>query len=276
MTMNTKSLQTTFGDVTLNANGYPDEHGIATLFDELDRRHACQASVWGLPALGIEGQLLMQKHFGSTGAGGSLMRWEPSRVLGIATLPNISVAYVATLANLLETGPLVLENPAGQTTGIVMDYQQRWIADVGLTGPARGQHERVLILAHGQERPARADGYRIVRSQTPAFLHCTRILHPKRDLATLPPKFRMYPFAERARRKPRVISAHKDMSMTQSVGMACWHRLFASIQREPVAERDRLIFAMLIPNGSEAGVVPTGSRIVPWPITPLNRDRYSA
>ena len=41
--------------------------------------------------------------------------------------------------------------------------------------------------------------------------------------------------------------------MTQPVGMAYWERVNDIIQREPVAERDRLIYAMLRPLGIEKG-----------------------
>ena len=62
-----EDLTTHFGPVTLDAKGYPDQKGIDTIFDELDYQRACQAYLWGLPAVVIEGQLLMQKHFGATG-----------------------------------------------------------------------------------------------------------------------------------------------------------------------------------------------------------------
>ena len=39
--------------------------------------------------------------------------------------------------NLSKTGPVVWEIPAGQTVGIVMDYWQRPLADIGLTGGTR-------------------------------------------------------------------------------------------------------------------------------------------
>ena len=62
-----QDLATHFGPVTLDAKGYPDQKGIDTIYDELDFQRACQAYVWALPAVGMEGQFLMQKHFGATG-----------------------------------------------------------------------------------------------------------------------------------------------------------------------------------------------------------------
>lgn len=251
--MSVKDLATHFGPVTLDAKGYPDQKGIDTIYDELDYQRACQAYVWALPAVGMEGQFLMQKHFGATGPYDTLLLYGADTVGGMLT-PNTSVGYVVTMADLLATGPLVLENPEGETAGILMDYWQRWIADVGLTGPAKGKAEKLLILGPGQEMPAGAEGYRVVRSLTAGFLHATRILNPQKDIQTLPSKVRMYPFADRANPKPKLIIARGEtFLMTQPVGMAYWERLNDIIQREPVGERDRLIYATLIPLGIEKG-----------------------
>lgn len=248
-----KELQTHFGTVPLDARGYPEQKGVDTLFDELDYQRACQAFIWGLPAVGMEGQLLMQKHFGATGPYESLLLYGADVVGGMLT-PNTSVGYVVTMANLLDTGPLVLENPAGQTAGIMMDYWQRWIADFGLTGPSKGRSEKLLVLGPDQETPPGAEGYRVVHSLTAVFLHATRILDPDEDIETLPFEVRMYPFAERANPEPKLaIAKGKTFLMTQPVGIAYWERLNDIIQREPIAERDRLIYAMLIPLGIEKG-----------------------
>lgn len=231
-------LQTHGGTVTLDARGYPDETGIQTIWDEIDYQRATQAYLWGMPAVAMEGQLLMNKHFGGAGPYDTVMLYEPAAIAGMLT-PNTSVAYAVTMANLLETGPLVLENPAGETAGIPMDYWQRWFGDVGLTGPAKGWDEKLLILGPGQDVSPGTEGHRVVRSLTAVFLHATRILNPTRDLETLGPKVRVYPFAQRANPKPRQVYARGDTYfMTQPVNMEYWKRLHAIIQREPVAERD--------------------------------------
>lgn len=248
-----QSIETHFGKVTLDAKGYPDQEGVDAIFEEMDFQRASQAYLWALPAVGMEGQFLMQKHFGATGAYDSLLLYGADVVGGMLT-PNSTVGYVITMANLLETGPLVLENPEGETAGILMDYWQRWIADVGLPGPSKGKSEKLLILGPGQEVPEGAEDYRVVHSLTAAFLHATRILNPKKDIETLPSKVRMYPFSERADPKPKLVIAKGDtFLMTQPVGMEYWERLNNIIQREPVAERDRLIYAMLHPLGVRKG-----------------------
>jgi hypothetical protein len=187
-----QDLATHFGPVTLDAKGYPDQKGIDTIYDEIDYQRACQAYVWALPAVGMEGQFLMQKHFGATGPYDTLLLYGADTVGGMLT-PNTTVGYVVTMANLLETGPLVLENPEGETVGLLMDYWQRWIADFGLTGPAQGKAEKLLILGPGQEVPAGAEGYRVVRSLTAVFCtpHASSI--PKKTFKPCRPRFGCIP-----------------------------------------------------------------------------------
>jgi hypothetical protein len=156
------------GKVALDAKGYPDQKGIDAIFEELDYQRASQAYLWAMPAVGMEGQALMQKHFGATGPYDSLLLFGADVVGGMLT-PNSTVGYVITMSNLLETGPLVLENPEGETAGILMDYWQRWIADVGLPGPSKGKSEKLLILGPGQEVPDGAEGYRVVHSLSGLF-----------------------------------------------------------------------------------------------------------
>jgi hypothetical protein len=248
------TIETHFGSVTLDAKGYPDQKGIDALYEELDFQRAAQTYLWAIPAVGMEGQRLMQKNFGATGPYDSLLLYGAEVVGGMLT-PNSSVGYVITVPNLLETGPLVLEVPAGEIAGILMDYWQRWIADVGQPGPTQGKSsEKLLVLGPGQETPDGAEDYRIVRSLTAGFLHGSRVLNPKKDIETLPAQIRMYPFSERANPKPKLVVAKGDtFLMTQPVGMPYWDRVNDIIQCEPIAERDRLIYAMLRPLGIEKG-----------------------
>jgi hypothetical protein len=58
--MKTKTIPTHFGSVSLDEKGYPDQKGVDTLFEELDYQRACQAYVWALPVVGMEGTLLMR------------------------------------------------------------------------------------------------------------------------------------------------------------------------------------------------------------------------
>lgn len=59
--------------------------------------------------------------------------------------PNTIVKYVINFYNLAEHGPLVLEMPGGRLVGIMMDYQMRWVADLGLvsTSGTPSRNDRV-------------------------------------------------------------------------------------------------------------------------------------
>jgi hypothetical protein len=54
--------------------------------------------LWGVPAAGVEGQLLMNQHFSGTGPYDTVMLYEPAAVAGMLT-PK-SVTYAVTVPNL--------------------------------------------------------------------------------------------------------------------------------------------------------------------------------
>jgi hypothetical protein len=100
--MKTKTIPTHFGSVSLDEKGYPDQKGVDTLFEELDYQRACQLFLWGFPAVSIQAQWRMQKHFGATGPYDMFEEYESNAVASILT-PNTSVAYYMSISNLLET-----------------------------------------------------------------------------------------------------------------------------------------------------------------------------
>jgi hypothetical protein len=68
-------------------------------------------------------------------------------------------------------------------------------------------------------------------------------------------KVAVYPYAERANPKPRgyITPEGKPWMAAAPQGMAYWELLADTINREPVAERDRFLMAMLKPLGIEKG-----------------------
>ena len=65
--------------------------------------------------------------------------------------PNATTPYLIGFLNLSRTGPLVIDVPAGQIAGAILDFWQRPVADLGLTGPDGGAGGKYLLLGPGQE-----------------------------------------------------------------------------------------------------------------------------
>ena len=72
--------------------------------------------------------------------------------LGLITA-NATTPYIFNFIGLAETGPLVIELPAGPTAGGVSDFWQREIGVLGEMGPDAGQGGQHVIVPPGQEPP---------------------------------------------------------------------------------------------------------------------------
>jgi hypothetical protein len=173
---------------------------------------------------------------------------------GILT-PNVVTPYLGAITDLGKTGPLVIDVPVGATAGMVDDFWQRPVTDLGLAGPDQGKGGMYLLLGTGQMVP-HAEGCIVVHSPT------MNVLIGLRNLETDPEKaervrkqFRIYPYAQRENPPVnRVVrSGSRKWSMTQPRGMAYWERLADILNREPVEERDRIMMAMLRSIGIEKG-----------------------
>ena len=158
--------------------------------------------------------------------------------------------------NLERTGPLVIDYPKGQTAGGILDFWQRQITDMGLTGPDKGEGGQYLVLAPGQEAPRDAEGYRVCRVPHEQSLPRVRVLITDPKAAeTLMSGYQAYPYAKRENpRKTRVIRAQgQKWSGWPEGAMEFWRLLAKMLDEEPVHERDRMMVAMIKPLGIEKG-----------------------
>jgi hypothetical protein len=98
--------------------------------------------------------------------------------------------------------------------------------------------------------------YKTFQSPTNGILLGIRLMPEDRDerMAMLD-KVAVYPYAESANPKPRgyITPEGKPWMAAAPQGMAYWELLADTINREPVAERDRFFMAMLKPLGIEKG-----------------------
>src|SRR5271166_1972793 len=78
--------------------------------------------------------------------------------------PNADVIYSMSYLDLQETGPLVVAAPPN-VIGMLTDFFQRTLTDVGAVGPDRGRGGLFLLLPPGYEGHVPA-GYFAVRSST--------------------------------------------------------------------------------------------------------------
>ena len=234
--------------------GYPTAATVTRIYDAIDFQRACQGYLWALP---ISAMAEWQREHRDTFGAGNLDYVDYvtfTDKLGLLTA-NATTPYVMAFPSMKETGPLVMEVPAGATAGGVTDFWQRPLTDSGQTGPDGGRGGKYLVLGPGHP-DMHPDGYYVVRSPTVNvwFAHRALDADPARARAAVE-ALRIYPYAERNAPAPtkHLRPAGRPWTGEQPRGLAFWEGLARIIEEEPVEERDRIILGMLAPLGIEKG-----------------------
>ena len=124
---------------------YPTAETAQKLHDEMLFQRACQVVLWSLLAVSVYSMKKGSEE--AFGAGGNvLVVWKDrlSAETKVST-PNSDVIYAMGYVDLKQDGPTVIEVPPKQQ-GILDDFWQRPICDVGFVGPDRGEGGRYLLL----------------------------------------------------------------------------------------------------------------------------------
>lgn len=243
MTQKPNEVLTSQGAFPLDERGLPEQKTIPALFDEMDYQGAVQAYLWAMPQMTVAGQHHSNKFYGAKDPLDFLYMYDDPSVEGMLT-PNTIVQYIVNFYDYKKLGPMVMEMPGGQVVGMIMDYQQRWVADTGLISLAGVNPETIIFLGPNQEAPDEAltKGWRVVRVRTNVALHALRILNPKKDQA-LARAYRIYPYSQRKNPPKNKVFQAKPNDKTYFIaaprGMAYWERLNEIVQQEIVLEVDR-------------------------------------
>ena len=117
-----------------------------------------------------------------------------SRLLGLT--PNTETTYGSTWLDLKAWGPTVIESPPNSMC-VVDDFWFRYVADMGIPGPDKGQGGKYLFLPPGYDGPV-PDDYFVYRSPTYGNFLVLRALGGVPDMK----KTKIYPLAEAASPAP--------------------------------------------------------------------------
>ncbi|EJL20773.1 DUF1254 domain-containing protein, partial [Novosphingobium sp. AP12] len=217
------TVETRIGDLSFThdlPDGYPAPRTLEKLFDERDFQRACQTYVWSLPLVGFaQWQYGARKTLGA--ANGQIVSYlSYVDKLGILT-PNATTPYYVAFVDLSESGPMVLELPAGGIRGGLVNVWQEKMEGCEPGG-------RYLLLGPGQEPGADAAGLEVRQLSSLNFMLGVRITvtNPAEAEAVLA-ALRMYPLKQRGDPPPTTILAAADRpwSGTQPRGLAYWERL---------------------------------------------------
>jgi hypothetical protein len=186
------------GNLSLPEN-YPSREASEALLDEMLFQRACQVVLWSLPAINM---WAMKKGSEAVFGSGSnvLVTWKDRlNASTVISTPNSDVIYALGYIDLAADGPTVVEVPPRQQ-GILDDFWQRPITDVGFVGPDQGKGGRYLLLPPGYagELP---DGYHAFTSRTNNVFVFWRAFIDDGQTATpveLIERTRIYPLADSA------------------------------------------------------------------------------
>lgn len=108
-------------------------------------QRAVQLYLWALPAMNMYG--MKEASETAFGKGYNVLPIWKHRLSAktLITTPNSDVIYAMGYLDLKEDGPLVIEVPP-KLQGLLDDFWQRPLTDVGLAGPDKGQGGTYLIL----------------------------------------------------------------------------------------------------------------------------------
>ncbi|HYN79407.1 MAG TPA: DUF1254 domain-containing protein [Lamprocystis sp. (in: g-proteobacteria)] len=230
------SVETRIGTLRFQ-DGAPDIATVRLAYEQLDFSRGVDAFFKGMSATSVYAAC---RGFEEVGI-------ETNRGIGITEnlldarslflTPNTTTVYVFTCLN-LNDGPVVLEVPP-RVLGPVDDADFRWVTDVGLTGPDKGQGGKYLFVPPGHRGTLPESGYHVAKPRTNRVLVFYRAFVEKGDIAAaveaVKSKAAVYPLAAAA--KPPTTQfinvSGKKFNTISANDFSFYEELNAVVQNEP-------------------------------------------
>jgi hypothetical protein len=236
--------------------GYPTPETVRRAYDDADLVRAITAYRFFFPS--VSG---ISVYNGNAASG--LVANEVFGLVEIALglrcfTPNSDTPYAGFNIDVSE-GPMVIELPPGALMGVINDVHQRWVLDMGLPGPDKGQGGKHLILPVGYDGDVPA-GYHAASPTTNRVLGLIRALPPHGDLKAgieLMKTVKVYPLPEADDpRPPRWVDVSHDFQYSPApyeADLQYWQELYALIDAEPAYEGYRTEYGELAALGIAKG-----------------------
>ncbi len=152
------TVETRFGTLKF-FGGFPDAASAEKIYDNLDFQRAVQAYLLALP---VVSQAANRDNSLTIGPGNTTVPiWQSlvdARTVELTANNNTPYTWIWID---LHGGPLVVEVPP-KVLGVADDMWYRWVADVGITGPDKGEGGKYLFLPPGWKGEV-PQGYYVMR-----------------------------------------------------------------------------------------------------------------
>lgn len=253
--VSTQTIDTRIGEIDLQ-NGYPTNQSVRKLYDELDFQRAVQAYIWAMPTVALDSLRIANMRDWGVGYNGVGIVDKFTTPAVLALTGNSTTIYAACFVDLGRDGPVVIDSPPA-AYGVIDDYWQRPVVEVGPFGPDKGKGGKFLLVPPGYKGEL-PQGYFIAQSLTNRAMYLARGFVKDGDVKSAVDtlaKVSVYPLSQ-AGNPPKThvfLAGDKGMDSIAPRGFEYWERLADIIHQEPVEERDRFFHAMLMPLGIEKG-----------------------
>lgn len=248
-----ETISTPYGTAVLEDTFITDETS-QVLYDGMDLQRAAQAYIWSHPLVSVtKWRNSMAEAFGVSGRGGFVVLQSYNEKLGIVTA-NLTTPYIFNFDN-VGGDPLYIDYPAGATAGGILDFWQRPVADVGLTGPDQGNGGSYIVVGPDDD-PSLYDGQAdfVIQSPTNNIFFGLRLLDRSPEFVSrIRDELKVAPVGGDPVALDVSVGADVTWSATAPRGVAYFETLHQILNEEPVREQDKVWIAMLKPLGVELG-----------------------
>ncbi len=248
-------VDTKIGKIELE-NGYPTSESVAKLYDELDFRRAVQAYIWAIPIVALDSLRIANKRDWGVDYNGVGIVDQFTSPAVLALTGNSTTIYALSCVDLERDGPVVIDSPPG-AYGVVDDYWQRPVTEIGAFGPDKGKGGKFLLVPPGYKADL-PNNYFVAQSLTNRVVYLATGFVKDGDVKSAVDtlaRISIYPLSQ-AGNPPKThifMAGNKGMDSIAPRGFAYWQRLAEIINHEPVEERDRFFHAVMKPLGVEKG-----------------------
>lgn len=218
-------------------DGAPDPATVRLAYDQLDFGRGVDAFFKGMSATSVYAACRGFEQVGIEANRGIGISADLLDARSLFLTPNTTTVYVFTCLN-LKDGPVVLQVPP-RVLGPVDDADFRWVTDVGLTGPDKGQGGKYLFVPPGHPGTLPETGYHVAKPRTNRVVVFYRAFVEKGDIAAavagVQEKAAVYPLAEAA--KPPAAQfvdvSGKQFNTISANDFSFYEELNGVVQNEP-------------------------------------------
>jgi hypothetical protein len=157
------NLDTSIGKLTFT-DGVPTGDTVKTLYDNLDRTRGVTVYLDNLGAVAIRAFLSSLAAQGADAPNHVAIFEQLMDSQAVVLTANTSTLYAFSRTDLAKDGPTVIEIPPGML-GFLDDDWERFVGDLGVTGPDKGKGGKYLVMPAGYDGQV-PDGYFVLKPRT--------------------------------------------------------------------------------------------------------------